>query len=766
MAFIQDNITFNNLSKVGIGSPFGNVVKYGITSEEDLKMFVDAFESTGESDYDYRNIQSVLIDWNGAQVAGKTLNTTGEVLSVLQTAYNYATTYNVKYSGGKLYDDKNTEIKVGSNVTESTVSDWGFTKNTGTVTGIKMNGTSKGTSGVVDLGTVITDISGKADKTEIPTKVSQLSNDSGFTSNTGTVTGVKINNSTKSPSNGVVDLGTVLTQHQDLSGKADKSHTHIVSEIESLSAVLSQFSADITSITTTITNLSERIAELEKHHEPVLVTGISLSQTSATLTGKNATLTLTPTITPTDATNKSVTWTSSSASVATVNGGVITPLKAGKTTITATTTDGSNKSASCNVEVKDGTTTWLLTPEEASIKEGKQKTFVMAVYSSDTFVAPNANNTAWSVQYKDPSDNSYYVSANDIFTTTSNNVSSTAVVTAPMLMSNSSATYYINATNNGYSKTAVLHVSPSAVPVTSVKLDKTSINLSGSTSAVITATVEPDNATNKSVTWNVISSNNAISDNANDNKLTITGNTIGTATIIATADGKSSTSCQVTVTQGTISINGINPSSTEIQEGDSKEFTVAYSSTMFAGTPHNFTWSCSGNTSASDLLSSTTGTTITFNAPDELGADVSGSYTTYYINVTSTQASGSVSASASVKVNRKAQATKYYWYAGQTKPTSMTSNPTPDDTNFTNNKWHTLSKDATSISKTITSGTSGNAWYIAVPTSFGFKPTATDLATPNNTWSTEGTIIINNVEYTLWKPSGTSSRQAVYMAKI
>ena len=44
-------------------------------------------------------------------------------------------------------------------VTESTVSGWGFTKNTGTITGIKMNDASKGTSGVVDLGTVLTDAS-------------------------------------------------------------------------------------------------------------------------------------------------------------------------------------------------------------------------------------------------------------------------------------------------------------------------------------------------------------------------------------------------------------------------------------------------------------------------------------------------------------------------------------------------------------------------------------------------------------------------------
>lgn len=38
----------------------------------------------------------------------------------------------------------------------------------------------------------------------------------------GTVTGVKINGTTKNPSSGVVDLGTVITAHQDISGKQDK----------------------------------------------------------------------------------------------------------------------------------------------------------------------------------------------------------------------------------------------------------------------------------------------------------------------------------------------------------------------------------------------------------------------------------------------------------------------------------------------------------------------------------------------------------------
>lgn len=45
----------------------------------------------------------------------------------------------------------------------------------------------------------------------VPTNVSAFTNDAGYTTNTGTVTGVKINGTTKSPSSGVVDLGTVAT---------------------------------------------------------------------------------------------------------------------------------------------------------------------------------------------------------------------------------------------------------------------------------------------------------------------------------------------------------------------------------------------------------------------------------------------------------------------------------------------------------------------------------------------------------------------------
>lgn len=89
---------------------------------------------------------------------------------------------------------------IPSAVTESTVSGWGFTKNTGTY--------SKPSTGIPksDLAYAVQTSLGKAD-TALQSYTEQYK---------GTVTGVKINNSTKSPSNGVVDLGTVITSHQNI----------------------------------------------------------------------------------------------------------------------------------------------------------------------------------------------------------------------------------------------------------------------------------------------------------------------------------------------------------------------------------------------------------------------------------------------------------------------------------------------------------------------------------------------------------------------
>lgn len=118
----------------------------------------------------------------------------------------------------------------------------GATANAGTITGITMNGTSKGTSGVVDLGTVITDISGKVDKVDgkglssndyttiEKTKLAGIAE--GATANAGTITGITMNGVSKGTS-GVVNLGTVIT---DISGKLDTSLKGAASGLAELDA--------------------------------------------------------------------------------------------------------------------------------------------------------------------------------------------------------------------------------------------------------------------------------------------------------------------------------------------------------------------------------------------------------------------------------------------------------------------------------------------------------------------------------------------------
>lgn len=105
---------------------------------------------------------------------------------------------------------------------------------------------------------------------------------------------------------------------------------------------------------------------------PVAVSGVALNKKVATVNvGKK--VTVKATVTPANADNKTLVWTSSNKKIATVSNGVVKGVKAGRVIITAKTTDGSNISATCTVTVKQPVTRISLS-KKATMYTGKKLT--------------------------------------------------------------------------------------------------------------------------------------------------------------------------------------------------------------------------------------------------------------------------------------------------------------------------------------------------------------------------------------------------------
>ena len=105
---------------------------------------------------------------------------------------------------------------------------------------------------------------------------------------------------------------------------------------------------------------------------PVAVSGVALNKKVATVNvGKN--VTVKATVTPANADNKTLAWTSSNTKIATVSNGVVKGVKAGRVIITAKTIDGSNISAKCTVTVKQPVTRISLS-KKATMYTGKKLT--------------------------------------------------------------------------------------------------------------------------------------------------------------------------------------------------------------------------------------------------------------------------------------------------------------------------------------------------------------------------------------------------------
>ncbi len=117
-----------------------------------------------------------------------------------------------------------------------------------------------------------------------------------------------------------------------------------------------------------------------------VVSSIKLNATSIQL-DKGTIYTLSATINPTDATITDIIWTSSNPQVATVDqSGMVTALSEGIAIITATTIDGSDVSASCNVAVNNVETKISLSKTEASLPVNEIMTLSYTIVPSTTSV--------------------------------------------------------------------------------------------------------------------------------------------------------------------------------------------------------------------------------------------------------------------------------------------------------------------------------------------------------------------------------------------
>jgi len=131
------------------------------------------------------------------------------------------------------------------------------------------------------------------------------------------------------------------------------------------------------------------------------VTGVTLNASTATLT-VGGTTTLTPTFTPSNATNKNVTWSSSNTSVATVsNSGVVTAVGLGSATITATATNGT---ADPSDDVTATCTVTVATPINAVSEDGTIGAFTDANGQTRMGIVVTLNGNKYAISMNEETD--------------------------------------------------------------------------------------------------------------------------------------------------------------------------------------------------------------------------------------------------------------------------------------------------------------------------------------------------------------------------
>jgi uncharacterized protein YjdB len=302
--------------------------------------------------------------------------------------------------------------------------------------------------------------------------------------------------------------------------------------------------ADIKNIYITTTNGIKRFSNIE-----TTLSKVTLDLSKATL-AVGATQQLTATVSPANASLKSVTWTSSNTAVARVSAtGVVSGVANGTATVTATTLDG-EKTASLNVTIV---------------------TKVSSVTLNQTTLTLSPKQTAQLTAAVNPAN----ASNKKVLWTTSNSrvakVSSTGLVTA---VGSGKATITVTSEDVRTKKASVnLSVTSAVVPVTSVTINLKTSTLAPNQTLQLSATLKPNNATNKKIVWS--SSNTKIATVDANGKFTAKTN--GTATITAKSVDNASKKATVKITVASKSTSSTSASATSKPSTSDNESSCSWS---------------------------------------------------------------------------------------------------------------------------------------------------------------------------------------------
>ena len=207
------------------------------------------------------------------------------------------------------------------------------------------------------------------------------------------------------------------------------------------------------------------------------VTGVTLDKDSASLRIGEETLQLNAVVEPSDASDKSLLWTSSEAGVASVSEtGLVTPLAPGETVITVTTVDG-EFSATCTVTVIQPVISITLNETSININPDMQFELVAQINPD------NASDKT--LEWKSSDETVATVDQNGVVTGVETGVGREAVIT-------------VTSKDSGVSATCVVRVTKDVV---GVELDCQYKRIEAGKEFQLTAIITPSDATNRNVSW-------------------------------------------------------------------------------------------------------------------------------------------------------------------------------------------------------------------------------------------------------------------------